>query len=519
MDILKVYAYIAAGMAVSLLLHQHILHGLSYLLDRRITVKLTPRPYLLRRRWLCGPITRSRAVLHALHLAGTLACNLLGVNTLREASSRAGSLALLHVTPLFFGQQFSLAAELLGVSLRAYHLLHKSFAIMAVIQSTLHVVISAWNTAFDLSDRMFRYGFVAAVTLAVLFVIVQPWIRSLAYDLYVPGHIFLSIAALVMIWFHLGRPINFHELHSICIILAAGLFSGMSTLHIARVVLRNVPSPLAIADVMRKDGAVELTFRSPRAWRVRPGQHVYLRVPAVSFWSFAQSHPFNIIWSEDEPDGTTVSVIAKIETGFTRALAGGPYQRLRVIVDGPYESLGMNLWEEMYSYDAVTLFATGSGITGQLLYIRELLRRFISEQKAMSERGGGTRQHRISVVWEVEEQHCHGWVCDWMDQLLVEDDETLILHISLYVKNNTDQLHWEEKPSKRIQKHQGKADPQTILARELKEWPNKMLVTVSANPGVRDDIRDIAISQERLDFQELVFQPPEVSVGFWARKA
>ncbi|OJD20605.1 hypothetical protein ACJ73_08062 [Blastomyces percursus] len=503
-------------MAAALLLHQHILCGISYLLDQRITINLTPRSYLFRRRWFCGPITRSRAVLHALHLTSTFACNVVGVNTLREAGSRARSLALLHVTPLFFGQQFSLAADLLGVSLKAYGLLHKAFGIMAVLQSVLHVIISTWDKVFDLGDRALRYGFVAAVALAVTFVIVQPWIPSLAYDLYIPSHILLSIAALITVWLHLGQPINFRELHAICMILAAGLFSGMTALHIVRVALRNMPSPLAIADVIRKDGAVELTFRPPRAWKVRPGQHVYLRVPAVSFWSFTQSHPFNIIWSEDEPNGTSVSVIAKVESGFTRALAGGSHRRLRVIVDGPYESLGMDLWEEMYSYDAVVLFATGIGITGQLLYVRELLRRFISEQKAITERGGGVRKHRISVIWEVEEQYCHGWICDWMDQLLVEDDETLILNISLYVKNNADHLQWGEKSSRRIQKHVGKANPHTVLERELKEWPTKMLVTASASAAVRDEIRDITISEKRLRFQELAFQPSEASAGFWA---
>lgn len=88
---------------------------------------------------------------------------------------------------------------------------------------------------------------------------------------------------------------------------------------------------------------------------------------------------------------------------------------------------------------------------------------------------------------------CHEWICDWMDQLLVEDDETLvglsqihhtemltlsqILNISLYVKNNADCLQWGEKSSRRIQKHVGKANPQTVLVRELQEWPTKMLVT------------------------------------------
>ncbi|EDN03776.1 predicted protein [Histoplasma mississippiense (nom. inval.)] len=423
-----------------------------------------------------SPVTRSRAVLHALHLASTFACNVVGVNTLREAGSRAGSLALLHVTPLFFGQQFSLAAELLGVSLKAYRLLHKAFGIMAVVQSTLHVIISGWDRVFDLGDRAFRYGFVAAVALAVLFVIVQPWIRSLAYDLYIPSHILLSIATLIMVWLHLGQPINFRELHAICMILAAGLFSGTTALHIVRIVLRNMPSPLAIADVIRKDGAVELTFRPPRAWKVRPGQHVYLRVPAVSFWSFTQSHPFNIIWSEDGPNGTSVSVIAKVESGFTRALAGGSHRRLRVIVDGPYESLGMDLWEDMYSYDAVVLFATGIGITGQLLYVRELLRRFISEQKAMTERGGGVRKHRISVVWEVEEQLGR--------EIIQKDSEAC----------------GEGKPTDRSGKRAARVANQDACDRA----------------AVRDEIRDITISEKRLHFQELAFQPSEDSAGYWA---
>ena len=167
MDILTIYATIGAGLAVCLSLRRYIYFLFSFLLNKRIVracFQWGIRPYLVRRRSLFGPITYSRITWWLVHWGSTVTCNFLGIQNWHEASSRAGTLALLHIVPLFFSQQFSMAADIFGISLKAYQLLHQAFGAMAIVQSALHVAISLRDVAFDFGDRALRYGFVVTIS-------------------------------------------------------------------------------------------------------------------------------------------------------------------------------------------------------------------------------------------------------------------------------------------------------------------------------------------------------------------
>ncbi|QSS62942.1 hypothetical protein I7I51_02685 [Histoplasma capsulatum] len=109
----------------------------------------------------------------------------------------------------------------------------------------------------------------------------------------------------------------------------------------------------------------------------------------------------------DAPDGTaaTVSVIVRVQSGLSMALALTPHRRLRAIVDGPYGGARQREhWDEMKFHDSVMLFATDIGVAGQLPYVRDLLRIFISAGKSMVDRGGGLRRYRITLLWEISEE-------------------------------------------------------------------------------------------------------------------
>lgn len=87
------------------------------------------------------------------------------------------------------------------------------------------------------------------------------------------------------------------------------------------------------------------------------------------------------------------------------ALALTPHRRLRAIVDGPYGGARQREhWDEMKFHDSVMLFATDIGVAGQLPYVRDLLRIFISAGKSMVDRGGGLRRYRITLLWEISEE-------------------------------------------------------------------------------------------------------------------
>ena len=132
-----------------------------------------------------------------------------------------------------------------------------------------------------------------------------------------------------------------------------------------------------------------------------------------------------------------MSVLAKVESGFTRSLSTSRYNEVRILIDGPY---GGPI--DTKPYTGVAMMATGAGIAAQLPYVKELLE-FQQSAKGIREKGEhNTRQQRISLIWQLDEE-CklssssytevkltllghEDWICDWMDRLLDEDLKTLV---------------------------------------------------------------------------------------------
>ena len=129
-------------------------------------------------------------------------------------------------------------------------------------------------------------------------------------------------------------------------------------------IFRNVGRRVTRVEVEALPGdAARLTFRMARPWKFRPGQHVYVYIPAIGWWT---SHPFSLAWSQDEEwnqdDNTTLdpekgmssdssvleerrtsmSLIVRRRGGFTRRLhkkAESGFERKSThwaILEGPY---------------------------------------------------------------------------------------------------------------------------------------------------------------------------------------
>ncbi|KAB8256797.1 hypothetical protein BDV32DRAFT_152950 [Aspergillus pseudonomiae] len=274
---------------------------------------------------------------------------------------------------------------------------------------------------------------------------------------------------------------------------------------------------LAVADLKKTKDAIELTFEPPRPWNVRPGQYVYMRAPAVRLFSFAESHPFSVIWWRNGPDGkaVSVSVLAKVESGFTKALNDSSHKRLRVLLDGPY-----GRHKDTEPYDSVLLIATGVGIAAQLPYARELVQRQLDTQEDKDH--VHKRKQRISLIWQLDEEYHEDWVCDWMDQLLEEDSKSLALHYSLYILHKSSGAHQEGENihyGRRGAAFYGKPDFNRILKKELQLCYGKLLLSVAADPETRDELRKITIASDApIELYEPDYQPHTRRGGFWAPK-
>jgi hypothetical protein len=161
MDVLIIYTYVVTGLAGFLLLQRYVARCIRFVLNPRLIFlffRCLVLPYIFRRRRLWGPVTRLQIISHAIYLGGTFTCNIWGVSGFAAASSRAASLAVLHLVPALFVPQLSLAADITGISLSVCHQLHRTLGLMACFQSALHIIASLHTTKFNWNDRIQQYG-------------------------------------------------------------------------------------------------------------------------------------------------------------------------------------------------------------------------------------------------------------------------------------------------------------------------------------------------------------------------
>ncbi|KAI9753306.1 MAG: hypothetical protein M4579_005225 [Chaenotheca gracillima] len=231
--------------------------------------------------------------------------------------------------------------------------------------------------------------------------------------------------------------------------------------------------------------------------------------PGVSFFSFFQAHPFMITWWESVDDeAQNVSLLIKARDGFTDKLLrrSTPGDWILTVVDGPYGSAS-----NAADYGSVVMFATGIGIAAQIPYIKALIRDY-REHKA--------RTKRISLFWQLDHTGEFDWVADWMDQLL-EEDKDYILHITLFrpPSKSADRL-CKHGQHNRVSEIPGTMNPDEILYNECSLRAGRLLVTVSTNSSLRDQVRRLIQKgmDEGIKLLELEFQPMEKSV-VWTTKA
>lgn len=194
---------------------------------------------------------------------------------------------------------------------------------------------------------------------------------------------------MVMIWIHQSEP---YGQEGILLIIAVSSLIINTLFHGVRELFCNITSNqiMAIAERTPLQDAVMLDFRPPRPWKVHAGDYVYIRVPAVHPFSFAESHPFNVIWWDQDKSGkaTRIQIISRVRFGFTRNLLAIPDGLVRLSVDGPYgKSLNTSFW------DNFLFVATDIGISAQLPYLKDL----IDLQRHPRRLG------RVSIIWVIED--------------------------------------------------------------------------------------------------------------------
>ena len=173
-DSTQIFALAAGGLFVFLLLRS-LLFSRILLYIRRIIVrtyrlvalfvlKHLVYPFFFKRRRFFGPATRWRVILHLAHWAGTAVGASIGTESLLQAGSRAATLSVVHLVPLFLGGHLSFAADMLGLSYNTFRLIHGSLGLTGCVLAFFHVVaVIANDPHIMFQDQVWLWGFVVGI--------------------------------------------------------------------------------------------------------------------------------------------------------------------------------------------------------------------------------------------------------------------------------------------------------------------------------------------------------------------
>ena len=212
------------------------------------------------------------------------------------------------------------------------------------------------------------------------------------FEFFQKTHYGLAVLIAYAVWRHLSIKPAFSRFY---IIMAGIIFALTTVARYFRIIWRNLRwhRPWASTNLIRVGDAVRVQITTPRPWKIRAGEYIYIWMPGISFWSPFQSHPFMISWWDQDIDGkgAKIYLLVKPASGFTQKLLQNVGTcDWKAWVDGPYGNI-----RDVGDFGSVLMFASGIGIAAQVPYIKELLRDF---------RDGRVRTKSIVLVWQLNKE-------------------------------------------------------------------------------------------------------------------
>jgi hypothetical protein len=319
----------------------------------------------------------------------------------------------------------------------------------------------------------------------------------------------LVIFLLVIIWYHL-KLANASQINTLYGVMA--LWGVERGIRLLRLMYRNIGSKKALVEAL-PGNACRVTIDMARPWSFKPGQHAYLYMPSIGFWT---SHPFSVAWSEEIEDlgedklamsrqdilamqKTSMSFIIRARTGFTSSLfkkaSTSPDGRFstRCFAEGPYGGMHM-----MHSYGTVMLFAGGVGITHQVPHVRDLVAGYAN---------GTVAVRKLVLVWILRSPEHLEWIRPWMTSILAMDKRRDVLRIMLFVSRprSTKEIH---SPSATVQMFPGRPNIDALLNLEMENQIGAIGVSVCGSGDLSDDVRKAVRARQHaanIDFVDVAF--------------
>lgn len=419
--------------------------------------------------------------------------------------NRTGTMATVNLIPLIImsGRNNPLIA-MLHVPFDTWNLLHRWLGRIVVCEALAHTFAWAipkgqeagWNiVAKSMVSSSFLFaGLVATAALTALLLHSPSAIRHAFYETFLHLHIAIAAVSFGFLWVHLNGLVAQKYLLATIILWA---LERATRLFI--IVYRNFGRESTTATIEAMPGdCMRISLRMARPWTFKPGQHIYLYIPAVGWWT---SHPFSVGWSEIEetmsdekalpvarqdllggPQKTTLSLLVRRRTGMTDNLfqrasnALGSRITLQAYAEGPYGNI-----HSMDSYGTVMLFAGGVGITHHVPFVRHLVAGFAD---------GTVATRRLTLVWIIQSSEHLEWIRPWMTSILAMERRREVLRIMLFVTRprSTKEI---QSPSATVQMFPGRPNIDTLIGMEAENQIGAMGVLVCGNGGLSDDVRKV----------------------------
>lgn len=336
---------------------------------------------------------------------------------------RAGMIAVAMMPWIIaLSMKANLISVITGMGHERLNVLHRWAAYIMLFLSLVHTLpfyitpvwdktnLNTFKSLFSTGYYPYGSGWAALAPLLVLIIHSLPFIRKMAYELFVVAHVPLSIVFLGMLFWHCHNYLtSWNYLWATTAIWLASYLTRLFYLNWANPFRMSWLIGDAAAVTILPENAVKVTVATKVKWK--PGQYVYLRMPGISVF---ENHPFTIasLCSEDfesdyqQGDGgyRDMTIVFRPFGGFTRKVLDSAVQNeekgtekiYRAFIDGPYG--GMR--RDIASFDTVILFAGGSGITAIVSQLLDLIKK-MRDSKAVTK--------RVHLVWALKRPDTMEW--------------------------------------------------------------------------------------------------------------
>ncbi|KAJ0326999.1 hypothetical protein COL5a_006173 [Colletotrichum fioriniae] len=331
---------------------------------------------------------------------------------------RAGMIAV-ALTPwiIVTSMKANVLSILISIGPERLNVFHRWAGYLCLFLSLVHTipfyVQPVWDDGgMDVFSRLFPggsgviygTGIACLVPLVWLCVASLPFIRRVAYELFVMLHVPVGMVYVGLLFWHTKNYLASWDY----LWATVGIWV---LCYAIRLINLNWTRPWRLSFMVGDEAAISLLAENaikitiPTQMRWKPGQYVYLRMPGVAFFD---NHPFTIssLCSEDFPSEygeqyRDCVLVFKPYGGFTRkvldmAIERGPFHTYRAFLDGPYGGMRRDL----AAFDTCILIAGGSGITALMSQLLNLIKRM---------RDGKAITRKVVVVWALKRLEAMDW--------------------------------------------------------------------------------------------------------------